>query len=74
MITARRSHSASRLELEPSARGFILRLWNRQGRRRVELTRKQAAALAERLNRALEPSQPPRPDVDEECWLDPQIM
>jgi hypothetical protein len=74
MITARRSHSARRLEVEPSARGFILRLWNRQGLRRVELTRKQAAALAERLNRALERSELPRPEVDEDRWLDPQIM
>jgi len=76
MHTETRSHAPRRRpELEPSPRGFVLRLWTRRGLRRVELTRKQAAALAERLNCALERSQPARlaPD-DEECWLDPQIM
>ena len=75
MITATRSHAARRRPaVEPSPRGFILCLRNRKGLRRVELTRKQAAALAERLNRALGHSEPPRPAVDEERWLDPQIM
>ena len=75
MITATRSHGARRRPaVEPSPRGFVLCLWNRKGLRRVELTRKQAAELAERLNRALERSQPSRLDQDEERWLDPQIM
>ena len=75
MITATRSQGARRRPaVEPSKRGFTLCLWNRQGLRRVELTRKQAAALAERLNRALGPGEPPRSDADEDRWLDPQIM
>ena len=74
MITARRPHSGCRPEVEPSAHGFTLCFRNRTGQRRVKLTRKQAVELAERLNRALEHSQPARLDQDEECWLDPQIM
>lgn len=74
MITARRPHSACRPEVEPSEHGFTLCFRNRTGQRRVKLTRKQAVTLAERLNRALERSQPPRPEADEETWLDPQIM
>ena len=75
MITATRSQGARRHPaVEPSKRGFTLCLWNRKGLRRVELTRKQAAELAERLNRALGAGEPSRPDVDEERWLDPQIM
>ena len=75
MITATRSHAARRRPaVEASPRGFVLCLWNRKGLRRVELTRKQAAALAERLDRALGRSEPPRPDADDERWLDPQIM
>lgn len=73
MHTATRSHAA-RLAVETSPRGFTLCFRNRHGQKRVQLTRKQAAALAERLNRALERSQPARLDQDEECWLDPQIM
>ena len=74
MITARRLHSACRPEVEGSAHGFTLCFRNRDGQRRVKLTRKQASALAEQLNRALERSQPPCPEADEERWLDPQIM
>ena len=74
MITARRPHTPRRPEVEASAHGFTLCFRNRNGQKRVQLTRKQAVTLAERLNRALERSQPPRPEVDEECWLDPQIM
>ena len=55
MITATRSHGARRRPaVETSKRGFTLCLWNRKGLRRVDVTRKQAAALAERLNRALD--------------------
>ena len=75
MITATRSQGARRHPaVEPSKRGFTLCLWNRKGLRRVELTRKQAAALTERLNCALERSRPSRLDQDDERWLDPQIM
>ena len=75
MHTATRSHAARpRLAVETSTRGFTLCFPNRHGQKRVQLTRKQAAELAERLNRALERSQPARLDQDEECWLDPQIM
>ena len=74
MITNRRIHTARRPEVEPSAHGFTLCFRNRNGQKRVQLTRKQAVTLADRLNRALERSQPPRPESDEECWLDPQIM
>ena len=75
MITATRSQSARRRpEVETSKHGVTLCLWNRKGLRRVELTRKQAAALAERLNRALGPNAPPRAEEDDERWLDPQIM
>jgi hypothetical protein len=73
MPTATRSHAA-RLAVEISPRGFTLCLRNRHGQKRVQLTRKQAAELAERLSRALERSKPARLDQDEECWLDPQIM
>ena len=75
MITATRPHAARRRPaVEPSKRGVTLCLWTPKGLRRVELTRKQAAALAERLARTLGPCEPPRPDEDEERWLDPQIM
>jgi hypothetical protein len=75
MHTATRSHAARpRLAVETSSRGFTLYFRNRHGQKRVQLTRKQAAALAERLNRALERSQPPRSEVEEEVWLDPQVM
>jgi hypothetical protein len=75
MHTATRSHSARpRLAVEASARSVTLYFRNRHGQKRVQLTRKQAAELAERLSRALEPSPPTRLDQDEECWLDPQVM
>jgi len=75
MHTVTRSHAVRRrLAVEASPRGFTLCFRNRHGDKRVQLTRKQAAELAERLNRALERSQPARLDADEECWLDPQIM
>jgi hypothetical protein len=75
MHTATRSHAARpRLAVEASSRGFTLCFRNRHGQKRVQLTRKQAAALAERLNRALERTQAPRPEVEEDVWLDPQIM
>lgn len=75
MHTATRSHAVRRrLAVEASPRGFTLSFRNRHGEKRVQLTRKQAAELAERLNRALERSQPPRLDQDEDRWLDPQIM
>jgi hypothetical protein len=75
MHTATRSHAARlRLAVEASARGVTLLFRNRHGQKHVQLTRKQAAELAERLNRALAPSRPVRLDQDEECWLDPQIM
>jgi hypothetical protein len=75
MHTATRSHAARpRLAVETSPRGFTLCFRNQHGQKRVQLTRQQAAALAERLNRALERSQPARLDQDEERWLDPQIM
>jgi hypothetical protein len=75
MHTATRSHAARRRPAaESSPRGFTLCFRNRHGQKRVQLTRKQAAELAERQNRALERSQPARLDQDEECWLDPQIM
>ena len=75
MHTATRSHaSRRRLAVETSPRGLTLCFRNRHGQKRLQLTRKQAAELAERLNRALERSQPARLDQDEECWLDPQIM
>ena len=75
MHTATRSPAPRRRStVETSPRGFTLCFRNRHGEKRVQLTRKQAAELAERLNRALERSQPARLDADEECWLDPQIM
>lgn len=75
MHTVTRSHAVRpRLAVETSPRGFTLCFRNRHGQKRVTLTRRQAAELAERLNRVLERSQPPRLDADEECWLDPQIM
>ena len=75
MHTATRSHATRRrLAVETSPRGLTLCFRNRHGQKRLQLTRKQAAELAERLNRALERSQPARLDQDEECWLDPQIM
>ena len=75
MHTATRSHAARRrLAVETSPRGFTLCFRNLHGQKRVQLTRKQAAELAERLNRALERSEPPRLDADEDRWLDPQIM
>ncbi len=76
MHIATRSHAGRpRLAVEASPRGgFTLRFRNRHGEKRVQLTRKQAAELAERLERALERTQPARLDADEECWLDPQIM
>ena len=75
MHTATRSHATGRrLAVETSPRGFTLCFRNRHGQKRLPLTRKQAAELAERLNRALERSQPARLEPDEECWLDPQIM
>ena len=75
MHTATRSHAARpRPAVETSPRGVTLCFRNRHGQRRVQLTRKQATELAERLNRALAPSPPMRLDQDEEVWLDPQIM
>jgi hypothetical protein len=75
MIAATRPHGAQRrATVEPSKHGVTLCLWSHKGLKRVELTRKQAAALAERLNRALGLTAPPRADEDEERWLDPQIM
>ena len=73
MHTATRS-ARRRSTVEISPRGFTLSFRNRHGDKRVQLTRKQAAELAERLNRALERSQPARLDQDEDRWLDPQIM
>lgn len=75
MHTATRSRAGrQRLTVEAAPRGFTLSFRNRHGQKRVQLTRKQVAELAERLNRALERSQPPRLDQDEDRWLDPQIM
>ena len=75
MHTVTRSHAVRpRLAVDKSPRGFTLCFRNRHGQKRVTLTRRQAAELAERLNCALERSEPPRLDADEECWLDPQIM
>ncbi|HTK95656.1 MAG TPA: hypothetical protein VL382_08445 [Terriglobales bacterium] len=76
MSTAtRRHHVVHRHQpVEPCAHGFTLYLRNHKRTTRVEITRKQAAALADRLARALARRNPERFEIDEDRWLDPEIM
>jgi hypothetical protein len=70
-----RSHAAHRRStVETSPRGYTLYIRDRKGLKRVELTRKQAQALADRLQHALARSRPEPLELDQDRWLDPQIM
>jgi hypothetical protein len=70
-----RSHVAHRRSLvETSPRGYTLYIRDRKGLQRVELTRRQAQALADLLEHALARSRPQPLELDHDRWLDPEIM
>jgi hypothetical protein len=63
-----------RTAIERSRHGFRVSLPKGKRSVSVDLTRKQALALEERLNDALHHSEPHPLREDEDRWLDPQIM
>ena len=75
MNTAIRHHHGPKHQpVERSAHGFTLYLRQHKRTTRVELTRQQAERLADRLTRALARIHPERFEIDEDRWLDPEIM
>ncbi len=74
MTTAVRHHGTKHQPVEKSAHGFTLYLRNHKRTTRIEITRQQAEKLADRLERALKRIHPERFDIDEDRWLDPEIM
>jgi hypothetical protein len=77
MTCAVRSAAATPwLSLKASRNGFLLRIAAGRGRTQIELTRKQAQILVERLGAALRRDQlaPPAAFEDPDAWRDPEIL
>ncbi len=76
MTCAVKTTSRPWLTMETSRGGFVLRIAAGRGTTRIELNRRQAQTLVDRLTAALRQEVRPKPVLveDLESWRDPEIL